>query len=221
MEGTTSLTESVQMYLVTIARLREDGQPVSLSQLAKALSISPVSVNEMCRKLQDQGLVIYRPYKGALLTPEGERQAYYVLRRHRLWEVFLVEKLGLDYTKAHEVACQLEHSTPKLLADRLDAFLGYPSVNPEGEPIPRTDGSLPPSSLLPLATLSAGQRGHVVRCEVSDAARAFLDEQSVRPGAMLTVEATAEDSRWRQRRGGVKLPAMNYKEQFQTRRNQT
>ncbi len=188
------LSENVQMYLVTIARLREDKRPVPLSQLAQALSISPVSVNEMCRKLQDQELVIYRPYKGALLTPEGERRACYILRRHRLWEVFLVEKLGFGYAQAHDAACQLEHSTPKLLADRLDAFLGYPSVNPEGKPIPRDDGSLPARSLLSLAALPAGQCGHVARCDVSEAARTFLDKQGIRPGASLTVVVTAEDS---------------------------
>ena len=188
------LSESVQMYLVTIARLRMDGKPVPLSQLAGALSISPVSVNEMCRKLQDQGLVVYRPYKGASLTPEGERRAYYILRRHRLWEVFLVEKLVFEYAQAHDAACQLEHATPNSMADRLDAFLGYPSVNPEGEPIPRIDGSLPARSLLPLAALSAGQRAHVVRCDVDEATRAFLDERCVRPGATLAVVAMAEDS---------------------------
>jgi len=182
------------MYLVTIARLRVDNQPVPLSELAWEFSISPVSVNEMCRKLQDQGLVVYRPYKGASLTPEGERQAYYILRRHRLWEVFLVEKLGFDYAQAHDAACQLEHTTPDPVADRLDAFLGYPSVNPEGEPIPGADGALPALSLLLLTALSAGQRGHLVRCDVSDAALTFLSEQGIRPGATLEVLATAEDS---------------------------
>ncbi len=191
---TAPLSESMQMYLVTIARLRVNGRPVPLSQLAESLSISPVSVNEMCRKLQEQELVVYQPYKGASLTPEGEQRAYHVLRRHRLWEVFLVEKLGLDYTQAHQVACRLEHSTPKLLADRLDAFLGYPSVNPEGESIPRANGSLPVRSLLPLAALSTGQHAHVIRCDVSEATRSFLDEQGVRPGASVTVVATADDS---------------------------
>lgn len=190
----TTLSESQQMYLVTIARLRVDGQPVPLSELAEALSISPVSVNEMCRKLQDQGLVIYRPYQGASLTSEGERQAHYTLRRHRLWEVFLVEKLGFDYDQAHEAACQLEHTTLDLVAERLDAFLGHPTVNPRGEPIPGADGRLPERLLHPLTALSAGQRGHVVRCEVDEAVRAFLDERGIRPGASLTVMATAEDS---------------------------
>ena len=188
-----SLSESMQMYLVTIARLRADGRPVPLSQLAESLSVSPVSVNEMCRKLQDHGLVVYRPYKGASLTPEGERQAYYTLRRHRLWEVFLVGKLGFDYDQAHKAACQLEHATPNLLADRLDVFLGYPSVNPAGEFIPRTDGSLPARSLLPLTALSAGQRAYLVSSDAGEAARKFLEERGARPGAALMVVATAED----------------------------
>jgi DtxR family Mn-dependent transcriptional regulator len=190
----TPLSESMQMYLVTIARLRADGQPVPLSELADALSISPVSVNEMCRKLQDHGLVNYRPYKGATLTRDGERRAFHILRRHRLWEVFLVNKLGFDYDQAHEIACQLEHATPDLLADRLDTFLEYPSVNPEGEPIPRGDRARITRTLVPLAALSAGQRAHVVRCDVSDAVRTFLDEQGIRLGVSLTVVAVAEDS---------------------------
>ncbi len=189
-----SLSESIQMYLITIARLREKGQPVPLSQLADTLSISPVSANEMCRKLQDHGLVVYRPYKGASLTAEGERRAYYILRRHRLWEVFLVEKLGFDYDQSHETACQLEHVTSALLADRMDAFLAYPAVNPRGEPIPRTDGSLAERALFPLAQLSAGQRGHVFHCDADEAARAFLAERGLRPGAHFMVMATAAES---------------------------
>ncbi len=185
------LSDSVQMYLVTIARLRTDGQPLPLSKLADALSISPVSVNEMCRKLQDHGLVIYRPYKGATLTENGERRALHILRRHRLWEVFLVDKLGFEYHQAHDIACQLEHATHNRLADRLDVFLEHPSVNPEGEPIPSGDKPSLERVLQPLTGLSAGQRGHVVRRDVGGAARAFLDEQGIRPGVTLEVVAAA------------------------------
>jgi len=190
----TRLSPSIQKYLVTIARLRVDNKPVPLSQLAQELSISPVSVNEMCRKLQDDGLMIYRPYKGASLTAEGERRANYILRRHRLWEVFLVEKLGFEASKAHEAACDLEHSTPDLVADRLDLYLGYPGVNPLGQPIPRTEGNLPTRPLHPLATLSAGQCGHVARCDVDEPTRSFLQKQSIRPGARFAVESTSEGS---------------------------
>ena len=87
------ISDSVQMYLVKLKRLEEEVNPVPLSYLADSLSISPVSVNEMCRKMQDQELIDYQPYKGASLTPEGEREALKILRRHRLWEVFLVEEL--------------------------------------------------------------------------------------------------------------------------------
>ena len=189
-----TLSESMETYLVTIARLRSDRQPVPLSQLAEMLSISPASVNEMCRKLQDQGFAVYQPYKGVSLTPAGEQRAFYILRRHRLWEVFLVQKLGFDYTEAHEAACQLEHSTPNLVTDRIDAFLGYPLVNPEGEPIPRGDGVLPVRCRFPLTKLPAGQSCHVIRCEANQAGRTFLGEQGIRPGATLTVLALAADS---------------------------
>jgi len=190
----TSLSENIQMYLVTIARLRVDNQPVPLSQLAQELSISPVSVNEMCHKLQDQGLVVYKSYKGVSFTQEGEQRAYYILRRHRLWEVFLVEKLGFDYNQAHNIACQLEHATLNLVADRLDTFLKYPSVNPLGQLIPRADGILPERPLIFLARFSAGQCGYVISCDVDEATQSYLDEQGIRSGARFMVVSTSENS---------------------------
>lgn len=187
------LSESVQMYLVTIARLRRADQPVPLSQLADTISISPVSANEMCRKLQDQGLVVYQPYRGVSLTDEGEQRACYILRRHRLWEVLLVERLGFEYSDAHDVACQLEHATPDSLADRLDLFLDYPPTNPVGEPIPRCDGRRLARSSVTLAALAPGQRGQVIRCELAGAPQSFLNEQGIRPGIRLEVIAAAGD----------------------------
>jgi DtxR family Mn-dependent transcriptional regulator len=191
--GDPEISESMQMYLVTIARLREDNQPVPLSLVAEALAVSPVSVNEMCRKLQDQGLLVYQPYKGASLTTEGERRAHYVLRRHRLWEVFLVEELGLDYQQAHEAACQLEHSTPDVVADRLEAFLGNPKVNPEGLAIPAANGRLPQRELTPLSEMAAGEQGHVVMVGVQDAGKAFLLGHGVSPGSPFTILAVGDE----------------------------
>ena len=189
------LSESVQNYLVNIVRLRAaQDDPVPLSQLADALSISPISVNDMCRKLQDQGLVIYKPYKGALLTEEGQRYAYYIVRRHCLWEVFLVEKLGFDYDEAHEAACRLEHSTPDQVADRLDAFLSYPAVNPQGEPIPRPEGVLPTCIAVPISDLNAGQQAHILQCRVGEPVRVGLDAQGIRPGAKVHLLAASEQS---------------------------
>ena len=191
----TKLSESIQMYLVTIARLREVDRPLPLSRLAKELSISPISANEMCRKMQDEGLVVYRPYRGVSLTPEGEQRARYVIRRHRLWEVFLVKQLGLDDAQAHKAACELEHTTLDLVADRLDTFLEHPTVNPEGLPIPRANCDLPVAdSLRALSALQIGQSGHVIRCEVDDVAKSFLEAHGVRPGAIIMLVATAQES---------------------------
>lgn len=188
-------SESVQNYLVNIVRLRTaEDAPVPLSQLADVLSISPVSVNDMCRKLQDQGLVIYKPYKGALLTQEGQRYAHYILRRHRLWEVFLVERLGFDYDEAHEAACYMEHATPDRVADRLDAFLSYPAVNPQGEPIPRAEGILPACIAIPISDLDAGKQAHILQCQVSEPVRVALDAQGVRPGAKVDLLVASEQN---------------------------
>ena len=189
------LTESSQMYLLDIVRLRDGDEPVPLSRLAEELSVSPVSVNEMCRKLQEQGLVIYRPYKGASLTAEGERQAHRVLRKHRLWEVFLVGKLGYAYEKAHEAACQLEHGTSDLLAERLDEYLGHPSTNPLGQPIPRPDDGTPLRKTLLLAKMSAGQEGHVVQYEDGNSIpHDFMRERGLHLGSPLKVLITTNDS---------------------------
>jgi DtxR family Mn-dependent transcriptional regulator len=189
------LSESVQNYLVNIVRLREsEKEPVPLSHLAEALSISPISVNDMCRKLQDQGLVIYRPYKGVYLTEQGQRHAYYIVRRHRLWEVFLVQKLGFDYEEAHKAACRLEHATPDSVADQLDAFLSHPTVNPQGLPIPRPEGILPSCAPRLLSELSAGDRVHILQCSASAPARTSLAEQGLRPGATAEILLVSEPS---------------------------
>jgi DtxR family Mn-dependent transcriptional regulator len=189
-----ALSESVQMYLVAIARLRDGGDPVGLSRLARELEISPVSVNAMCRRLQEQGLLVYQPYHGVSLTDEGERRAHYILRRHRLWEVLLVDRLSITYEEAHDMACALEHATPDVLADRLDAFLGHPTVNPIGEPIPRPDGTIPERPSVPLASLAPGQSAEVTGGGAPTAALAFLAERGLRPGCVVRVTAAGDDA---------------------------
>ena len=193
-ENLASLSENVQMYLVAIARLRNNDQPVPLSQLAEEFSISPSSVNEMCRKLEKQGYLTYQPYKGVLLTSEGEEKANYILRRHRLWEVFLAEKLEFNYADAHEAACQLEHATTSVLADRLDAFLGNPVVNPEGELIPGGRGDFKVVKGLPLTSFSPGQRVQVLYYEDEETTEEYLAEHGIRPGNILVVQAVTSES---------------------------
>lgn len=190
----STLSENVQMYLVNILRLSEGEQPVPLSQLAAALDVSPISVNQMCRKLQDEGLVEYTPYRGVALTPTGGQLASRVLRGHRLWEVFLVEHLHLGWQEAHDVACLLEHDTPGWVAERLADFLHHPRVNPEGEPIPDATGTPSKKREQTLADLEVGQKGYYLRCTADDASGEFLVGQGLRPGARVQVLASGAQS---------------------------
>ncbi|MBS1249463.1 MAG: Iron-dependent repressor IdeR [Chloroflexi bacterium] len=192
----TTLSENVQMYLVAIARLRDNDHFVPLSALAEEFSISASSVNEMCRKLEKQGYLIYQPYKGVVLTQQGEEKANYILRRHRLWEVFLVEKLGFKYEAAHEAACHLEHATTNNLANSLDAFLENPVVNPRGEPIPPGQEDFEPVKGFALSTLSPGQELQVLSIEEDDlSVKEYLLELGINPGNTILLQAaTAENS---------------------------
>lgn len=184
------LSESMEMYLVTIARLRKDGRhPVPLSQLAEALSVTPVSINEMCRKLQDSGYLVYRPYKGALLTETGEKFANHILRRHCLWEVFLVEKLHFGYQEASEAACALEHVIKDEVIDRLDEFLDFPTVDSRGLPIPTPDGKVRKQKTIPLSKMPVGRGGHVLQCNVSEEVKNFLEQYHIHTGMIVTVIA--------------------------------
>ncbi len=189
-----NLSDTMEMYLVTIARLREGGQPVPLSQLAEALSVTAVSVNEMCRKLQENGLLIYRPYKGALLTESGEKLANHTLRRHRIWEVFLVEKLRFDYPAAHKISCQLEHATTEKVIDSLDAYLGFPIVNPIGYPIPKSDKNKSARKSISLVNVPVGRIGMVVYCNVSEIEMNFLRGLGVQPQQKISVLASGNDN---------------------------
>lgn len=189
----TALSESTQNYLVNILRLSPVGEAVPLSRLAEAMDVSPISVNQMCRKLQDQGLVDYVPYKGATCTDEGRKLAVRILRRHRLWEVFLVDHLQMAWQEAHDAACLLEHSTPDEVVDRLDDYLGCPQVNPHGDPIPSRTGRFEPPMLHSLAEAEVGQRAYFVRCEADEATQAFLASQGFRAGAPLEVLAIAPE----------------------------
>lgn len=119
------MSESSEMYLISIARLIERGvpEPVALSQLAEELSILPVSANEMVHKLEQEGFLEYQPYHGVSLTEAGRRIANRVLRSRRLWESFLIDHLGVPPAEADSLACRFEHVTPGEVVDRLERYL--------------------------------------------------------------------------------------------------
>jgi DtxR family Mn-dependent transcriptional regulator len=182
-----TISESTQMYLVKIKRLEEEMNPVPLSFLADSLCISPVSVNEMCRKMQEQDLIEYQPYKGASLTPVGNQEALRILRRHRLWEVFLVDHLRFNLEQAHEMADALEHATSRELADRLDFFLGNPRVSPDGKDIPTGDSDPVKIATYPLTSLSVGQSGYCFLDEVEEHVSEFLIQSGLHQGQAITL----------------------------------
>lgn len=128
--------ENTEMYLKTLVELAADREVVPVTGLAQRLGISTVSASEKVRRLQDQGFVEHLPYKGVSLTEAGLKRANTVLRRHRLWERFLVDHLGIEWQHAHDAACRLEHATNREISERLAVFLGQPETCPHGNPIP-------------------------------------------------------------------------------------
>ena len=126
----------------------------------------------MLKTLSEANLATYTPYEGARLTDSGQRLAMKVIRRHRLLERFLAETLTMSWDEVHEEAEHMEHAASERLIDRIDAYLGYPAVDPHGDPIPRADGSLAETEGVPLARCQAGQHFRVVR--VMDQDPAFL-----------------------------------------------
>lgn len=141
MDTLKSASESEQMYLVTIAMIAEElGEfPVPVSQIAEWLQVTPISANQMIHRLEEIGLVSYRPYKGVALTSKGQQCANHILRFRRLWETFLVKHLQYGTEQAEGLACRLEHAIPVETADRLEAFLEWPRLSPRGKTIPKGD----------------------------------------------------------------------------------
>ena len=132
-------------YLKAIYKLAEaepDTAGVSTNRIAAALTTRAASVTDMLRRLAEKGLLNYEKYRGVQLTTEGQRLALLTIRKHRLWEVFLVQQLGFNWDEVHEVAEELEHVASPLLMRRLDAFLGHPALDPHGDPIPGEDGAI-------------------------------------------------------------------------------
>ncbi|MDO9545951.1 MAG: DtxR family transcriptional regulator [Pelolinea sp.] len=183
----SALSSSMQMYLVKIKRMESEVNPVPLSLLAESLQISSVSVNEMCRKLDEMELIRYQPYKGASLSDEGNLHAEKILRRHRLWEVFLVEKLHFDYPTAHQMADDLEHATSKELSDQLDEFLGCPKFNPEGKEIPVGDGTSRKIQTMKLSEMGVGFEGYYFSDELDVNIAEFLSDINLKKGEHLKV----------------------------------
>jgi len=155
-----------QNYIKAIYRLQEEAEMVATSTLASSLGVTAASVTGMLKKLSRAKMVIYRPHKGVRLTEKGRRSALYVLRRHRLIELFLTNILNLPWESVHSEAEKLEHSISDVVLERIDKLLGYPECDPHGSPIPLSDGTMPVSKTIRLTELESGRQAVVV--EVDD-----------------------------------------------------
>ncbi|MDR3716577.1 MAG: metal-dependent transcriptional regulator [Puia sp.] len=144
---------SKEDHLKAIFHLQSEQGVVTTNALAEALQTRPASVTDMLKKLKEQKLLLYERYKGFRLNNEGKKVALQIIRKHRLWEYFLVKKLQFGWDEVHEMAEELEHISSKKLVERLDAFLGFPETDPHGDPIPDSQGRFTSPRQLSLAQL--------------------------------------------------------------------
>jgi len=166
-----TLTE--ENYLKAIYRLSLNGDnKITPTAIAEEISVNAASVVDMIKKLTEKDLIIYDKVKGAKLTDRGSKTALTIIRNHRLWEVFLIEKLGYSWDVVHEIAEQLEHIKHPELADRLDKFLEYPDYDPHGDPIPKSNGEMPNIVKTLLSEIEVGKTCRVAA--VKDTSSIFL-----------------------------------------------
>lgn len=193
-------SSTVENYLKAIYNAQvglEPGQLVPMGQLASALAVVPGTATTMVKALSESGLVKYEPYTGVRLTAAGEKLAALVLRRHRLVELFLVNVMGMSWTEVHDEAEHLEHAVSDRLISRMDEMLGYPSVDPHGDPIPGPEGTVAVPDYETLLTCPLNTRMTVGR--LSDQDRQFLrfaERHDLKPGQIVRVDErdTAADS---------------------------
>ena len=181
------------IYLVSEKRTSGDVADVAMGQVAEALGVVPGTATTMVKALSDAGLVEYAPRVGVQLTEPGRKLALHVLRRHRLIEQFLVEVLGFDWSEVHEEAEQMEHVVSDLLLERIDRYLGHPTEDPHGDPIPSAAGELIHGQVETL--MECPLQTDVTVARISDQDTEFLNyitESGLNPGVTLCVKARSE-----------------------------
>jgi DtxR family Mn-dependent transcriptional regulator len=189
-------TLAEENYLKSIYHLSLDAQNVSTNQLAALLNTKASSVTDMLKKLADKALINYTPYQGVSLTPSGEKIAVSIIRKHRLWEFFLVEKLNFKWDEVHEMAEEMEHISSNELIDRLDKFMNYPKYDPHGDPIPDSNGKFNTHDLKPVSAIEVNVSGII--CGVRDHSTAFLqylEKQELMIGKKIMVKDVIEFDR--------------------------
>ncbi len=184
---------SEENYIKTIYHLQQEVDRVNTMLLASTLETKPASITDMLKKLKTKRLLDYKPYYGFKLSAEGNRVALSIVRRHRLWEFFLAEKLKFNWEEVHEMAEDLEHVSNKKLIDKLDAFLGYPKFDPHGDPIPDQDGKIQKEEHVLLSELKLKAQGRVTK--IKSHSKKIMDlvaHQRINIGSRITVKKVFE-----------------------------
>ena len=164
---------SEENYIKAIYHLQGEEATVTTNELARELKTKPASVTDMMKKLKTKKLLHYQPYQGFRLSHEGSKVALGIIRRHRLWEYFLAEKLKFSWDEVHAIAEHMEHVSSKKLIDKLDEFLGFPRVDPHGDPIPDANGKIETSKQVCLTELALNKPALV--SHVSDQSSGILE----------------------------------------------
>jgi DtxR family Mn-dependent transcriptional regulator len=182
-------TLSEENYLKAIYHLASDSKKgISTNAIAKSLETKASSVTDMVKKLSEKEVVLYIKYQGVTLTEFGKKTAANIVRKHRLWEVFLVEKLNFSWDEVHDVAEQLEHIKSSKLINQLDVLLGFPTHDPHGDPIPDKDGNVNTVDKILLSTFNKDESGVCVGVNDSSSEfLRFLDKKKITLGKKITV----------------------------------
>lgn len=182
-----SFTE--ENYLKAIYHLSEDGSEAVLTNaIAEVTKTKAASVTDMIKKLSAKNFISYEKYYGVKITRQGKTEALQVIRKHRLWETFLVQKLQFNWDEVHEIAEQLEHIQSTLLIRKLDEFLGFPSTDPHGEPIPDKHGKVSKQAQTELDNLVPGYKGVIIAVKDSDSTLLkYLNKIGAKPGNRIRI----------------------------------
>lgn len=183
------LTQAEENYLKAVFKITEnEDKAASTNAIAALMSTSAASVTDMLKRLASKGLLNYEKHRGVLLSERGSGLATNLVRRHRLWEVFLVKKLNFSWDQVHDIAEQMEHVQSEELVERLDAFLGRPKFDPHGDPIPDANGNIEQRNQFLLSSLGVGEQGVLVGVQESSAAfLQYLDKLKLSLGIKLRV----------------------------------
>lgn len=191
-DETPNLSTSVEDYLKAVYALTEQGEAATTSNLAERLGVQPASVTGMVKRLAETGYLEHVPYRGARLTDEGTREALRIIRRHRILEAFLVDRLGYSWEDVHDEAERLEHAASDELIDRMAGALEDPRHDPHGAPIPTRSGEIEAVDYATLAEVPEGQEVEIRAVQDDDSERLrYMEARGLLPGTRLEVKERA------------------------------